>query len=100
MFLCTVTMHILRKKDNGLAAVARELGEIKQAADIEHLLHELLTPAECRDLALRWDVLRLLKAGHSQRSIAEELGVSLCKVTRGARVLKREDSVARRLLEK
>jgi TrpR family trp operon transcriptional repressor len=64
------------------------------------LLEELLTQAELRDLTLRWRLLRLLQAGMPQREIAERLGVSLCKITRGSRVLKQQDSAIAALLRR
>ncbi len=78
--------------------MSRALARLNDAGKVERLLLELLTPAECRDLASRWDILKLLKQGRSQRSVANELKVSLCKVTRGARILKRGDSVVDTLL--
>jgi TrpR family trp operon transcriptional repressor len=62
------------------------------------LLREVLTSAERRDLALRWELMRRLVAGESQRRIAQELGISLCKITRGSRVIRTRGSVCRRLL--
>ena len=66
--------------------------------ELEKFLSELLTPAELHDLVLRWELLELLEQGVSQRKVAETLGVSLCKITRGAKILKRPDSVAARVL--
>lgn len=40
----------------------------------------------------------MLAEGIPQRQIAEELGVSLCKITRGARILKQTDSVTKKHL--
>ncbi len=65
---------------------------------METFLSELLTPSELHDLVLRWELLELLKEGVSQRKVAARLGVSLCKITRGAKLLKRADSVAARML--
>lgn len=98
MFLFIETMQKLRKRTNGLDDVAKALARLNDSAKIERLLRELLTPAECRDLASRWDILKLMKQGRSQRSVANELKVSLCKVTRGARILRKGDSVVETLL--
>jgi len=65
---------------------------------MRRFLEEILTPAERKDLALRWELMRLLADGVPQRQIAKELGVSLCKITRGARILKQADSVTKRHL--
>ena len=40
--------------------------------------------------------MRELLAGKSQRAIARELGLSLCKITRGAKYARDEDSLFRR----
>lgn len=50
-------------------------------------LKDLLTPVEYRDTALRWRIVNLLSQGVPQRDIAESLGVSLSKITRGSREL-------------
>ena len=42
---------------------------------------------------------QLLDEGVTQRAIAERLGVSLCKITRGSRFLKDPESVVRKILE-
>ena len=67
--------------------------------ELEKFLSELLTPAELHDLVLRWELLELLEQGVSQRKVAETLGVSLCKITRGAKILKRAGSVSARVLK-
>ncbi|HOP62936.1 MAG TPA: Trp family transcriptional regulator [Spirochaetota bacterium] len=81
----------------------RELSEILAgmtvAEDIEKLLYELLTDNERKDLILRWELMKKLYQGVPQRSIASELGISLCKITRGSKILKSSDSVTGRLLE-
>ncbi len=66
--------------------------------ELETFLSELLTPTELHDLVLRWELLELLEQGVSQRKVAAKLGISLCKITRGAKILKRSGSVAARVL--
>ena len=44
--------------------------------------------------------MKLLLAGRTQRSIAAELGLSLCKITRGSRELKSPNSICRKLILK
>ena len=55
---------------------------------IELLLNALLTSAELHDIALRLEILKRLKKGNTQRSIAESLGVGIATVTRGSRQFK------------
>lgn len=76
------------------------IASISDEAEMEGLLTELLSPAELRDIALRWQLLVELYQGQSQRSIAAKHGMSLCKITRGSKQLKKEDSVTGKLLEK
>lgn len=82
-----------------LAELAERIATMTDARTVLKLLDELLTPAERSDLALRWRLMRLLAAGVPQRRIARDLGVSLCKITRGSGVLKAPRSVCRALLE-
>ena len=84
--------------NKALARFAEAATRITDPQELEVLLSELLTPAELHDLVLRWELLELLARGVSQRKVAEALGVSLCKITRGAKILKRPDSIAVRML--
>jgi TrpR family transcriptional regulator, trp operon repressor len=79
--------------------IMQALCRIRDIETMRRFAREILTPAERKDLALRWKVMRLLEAGVPQREIAERLGVSLCKITRGSRVLKKKECVSRRLLQ-
>jgi TrpR family trp operon transcriptional repressor len=82
-----------------IADIARVLAEMREAGTVEHLLRELLTESEVEKLSLRWDIVRFLSEGKSQRTIAHQLGVSLCKITRGARELKKKESALKRVFE-
>ncbi|GAB6097806.1 hypothetical protein JCM14469_40600 [Desulfatiferula olefinivorans] len=66
--------------------------------DLARLFDELFTERERRDLALRWQLLEELHQGSTQRDIAARHKISLCKITRGSRILKDESSMVRRLL--
>ena len=74
------------------------LCSISDADQMQRFLAEVLTPSECRDLALRWELMRRLKQGVPQRKIAKDLGISLCKITRGAKILKQDRSVSKHYL--
>ena len=66
---------------------------------VADFLRQLLTDDELKAVALRWRLVRMLREGVPQREIARRLGVSLCKITRGSRELKRRDGAFRRVLE-
>ena len=82
---------------HNIAEIARSL-EGADAALIEEFLYSLLTPAEADEMAKRWALVKELAHGTPQRRIAEDLGLSLCKITRGSRELKKEGSAFRILL--
>jgi len=84
--------------ERALAGLADHLAAIDSPETISTLFEELLTPSERRDLALRWRLMEQLVQGVPQRRIAANLGVSLCKITRGSSVLKQPGSVCRKLL--
>ena len=78
--------------------VVTALCQVKNRRDMERFLGEILTPAERHDVALRWELMRRLKSGVPQRQIAADLKISLCKITRGAKVLKDTESISRKLM--
>lgn len=78
--------------------ISKVLADITSPDDIEKFLYEILTDNERRDLSLRWELMKKLYRGVPQRSIASELGVSLCRITRGSKILKSPDSLAAKLL--
>lgn len=82
-----------------LEELADLLALMKDPILIRGFLESLLTPREISDLAGRWKLVKLLDAGWTQRDIARKLGMSLCKITRGARELRREDAPFRRVLQ-
>jgi TrpR family trp operon transcriptional repressor len=82
-----------------LSELAGALALTGDAALIEAFLRCLLTPAETADIAARWALVKDLDAKVPQREIAKNLGISLCKITRGSRELKKPNSGFRRMLD-
>ncbi len=74
--------------------------EIDDEKTMSHLFEEIFTEKERRDIALRWQLLKELHKGETQRKIAANHKISLCKITRGSKILKDPDSVIRRILIK
>ena len=64
------------------------------------LLKDILTPSEFETLALRWQIVKKLKKGDDQRSIAGELRLGLGTVTRGSRMLRNKKGGFHLMLEK
>ena len=73
--------------------------KIDSEVEMESFFKELLTESEIETLSKRWRILRMLNEGTTQRDIAKELQVSLCKVTRGAKILKDEKSVLAKMIK-
>ncbi|HPB81124.1 MAG TPA: Trp family transcriptional regulator [Spirochaetota bacterium] len=67
---------------------------------IENFLKSILTDYEAGEISSRWEIVKLLGDGMSQRKISEKLGTSLCKITRGSKELKKKNSSFRTMMEK
>jgi len=65
---------------------------------IQEFLYSLFTASEADEIAKRWALVKQIAKGRPQREIAKDLGLSLCKITRGSRELKKEASAFRRML--
>lgn len=66
---------------------------------MQKLFEELFTQREKYDFALRWRLMKDLHQGKTQREIANELGISLCKITRGSKILKDPESQMNTILK-
>ena len=76
------------------------ISSFKDEKEIYRFLKELFTEAELIDLSKRWEILKMLNDGCTQRQIASELKVSLCKVTRGAKIMKNKNAISTKYLKK
>lgn len=80
----------------------KELSEImckmNEEKELRQFLLEILTESELADLSKRWRIIKMLNSGYTQREIAKELNVSLCKVTRGAKILKNKNAIVKKYL--
>jgi len=65
---------------------------------IEDFLKSILTYNEVYEVASRWALVKLIDRGVTQRQISRDLGLSLCKITRGSRELKKEESSFKKML--
>ena len=73
--------------------IAKIIKKQNSKDEVVTLLKELLSESEMQTLSKRWRILSMLAEGRTQRDIVKELNVSLCKVTRGSKILKGENSV-------
>jgi len=85
--------------DENLKELSRTLSNVKDSVLIEDFLRCLLTPGEIADVAGRLALVKALQQNKSQREIAKDLGVSLCKITRGSRELKKPNSAFKRIMK-
>lgn len=85
--------------DEGLLEMCRLIAKNNDPQTIYDFFVCLFTPAELRDFATRWLLVKEIDKGTTQREIARKFGMSLCKITRGSRELKKQDSAFRRFLE-
>ena len=76
------------------------LQNLKTQKEIESFFSEIFTKSELEDLVKRWRIMELLAQGKTQRDIANSLNVSLCKVTRGAKILKNKNAITTKFLIK
>ena len=83
-----------------LKEISKLVKSIDTEAEVTAFLRELLTESEIETLTKRWRILEMLKEGCTQREIAKELQVSLCKVTRGAKIMKDKKSILAKYLLK
>ena len=67
---------------------------------LDDFLKDLLAPAEYRELIVRWQILKQLERGTSQRQICQDLKASITTVTRGSHVLENHAGGANQMLRK
>lgn len=67
--------------------------KLNSQEEAQAFLKEMLSETEMSALSKRWRILSMLAEGRTQRDIVKELKVSLCKVTRGSKLLKDKNSV-------
>jgi TrpR family transcriptional regulator, trp operon repressor len=91
----------MAKNTEIISANISEMAHALSSADpslIEEFLFSLFTASEADEIAKRWALVKQIANGRPQREIAKDLGLSLCKITRGSRELKKEFSAFKRML--
>lgn len=85
---------------NELKELINVFCEIKNEYEMEKFFNEIFTEAERKDLASRWGLMKDIKEGLSQRTIAKNRSISLCKITRGSKLVKNINSVSNKMINK
>ena len=80
--------------------IAFVMAKTNDETKIAEFLRSLLTESETKEISSRWELVKLLNQGMSQRKISEKLGLSLCKITRGSKELKKDPSFFKHMIEK
>jgi subfamily B ATP-binding cassette protein MsbA len=93
-------MHPIKKITQAYADIKKALVSLDRIYEILNRKSEIMTSAELKDISLRWELMKKIKKGVSQRKIASDLGISLCKITRGSKILKNNKSVSNKILIK
>ncbi len=87
-----------KDEDNAFKELVLALSKTNDKDLIEDFLKSLLTDNEVYEISTRWALVKLIDSGITQRQISRDLGLSLCKITRGSKELKKEDSSFRKML--
>ncbi|HCW32811.1 MAG: hypothetical protein UT55_C0022G0009 [Candidatus Peregrinibacteria bacterium GW2011_GWE2_39_6] len=61
---------------------------LKNNTEVRLFLNDILTPGEIEILVERWNLVKLLRQGKTQREVSAILGIAIATVSRGARQLK------------
>lgn len=77
--------------------ILKMLCSIDDKESMKALLDDLLTERELLDVVDRYLLMDDLYRGKSQREIASERNMSLCKITRGSKMLKKKNGFMRKV---
>ena len=91
-------VQIPREHKKSLMELSKVLAQSDDHRLIREFLFCILTPTELDNISTRWELVKLIDSGMSQRKIAETLGLSLCKITRGSKELKKQDSAFAKMI--
>ena len=86
--------------DTVIEELSAVLAKVDNPDLIRRFLYSVLTEYEIGEVASRWELVKLIDRGISQRKIADRLGLSLCKITRGSKELKKPDSAFKQFIDR
>ena len=76
------------------------LGSLKDDKSRDAFLIDILTPQEYEEIVKRWELVKQLHDGVTQRQIAKNLKISLAKISRGSRMLLNKNGGFNQILKK
>jgi len=85
---------------DNLKELSKILAQINEPTTIKKFFDSILTKKEIQTISSRWELVKLLYQGLSQRKISKKLNLSLCKITRGSRELKKKNSILKKIIKK
>ena len=72
--------------------------DIQDKELMQRFFQEIFTPSEIQSFCNRWEIMKQLRSKTPQREIASSLKISLCKITRGSKILKDTNSAFNQVL--
>ena len=82
-----------------LSEIIEVIKNLHSEREIAGFFSDVFTETELKTLSKRWRILKMLSEGKTQREISKQLKVSLCKVTRGAKILKDSKSIVTKYIK-
>ncbi len=89
---------ISEEEKNAWKDLVEQMCAITDIDEMNAFFDDMLTDKEIMDIADRYLLMVDLIKGKSQRDIAQDRKMSLCKITRGSKMLKKKDGYMRRYL--
>ena len=87
------------EQEASLSQIFNLIASSSDSKTISEFFACLMTPAELKDLAVRWILVNEIEKGTTQREIAKKYHISLCKITRGSKELKKDGSAFKKFIE-
>lgn len=84
------------EEERGMEDLISIILSITNREDLIAFLSDMLTDNEMHDIVLRYLLMDDLWKGKSQRDIAQARSMSLCRITRGSKMLKKKNGFMRK----
>jgi TrpR family transcriptional regulator, trp operon repressor len=89
-----------KTEEDGWRGFLERCIKVESVTDLEDFFRLFLTPAERKEIAGRYLIVReLLRGEKSQREMARDLGLSIANISRGSNFLKITGSELKKFLE-